>query len=203
MLEAKLPDIRTHASSQVGITLVLALVLSLLASAVLLPRYSHIQTDAVIDWRHNLGNVSSRLAVAAAASGSAKVPAVLYLQPTSDSCRFAKGDWCQVWKRRKWIPWAPPPRGDKGCLWNCNGVGVRSVAFSAVYCLSCIPKELSVFMPYLDEKLHYFLHCRFVMLWRAGAVARPAGPATRATSECGGRVASAGAPTGLSRMMSR
>lgn len=46
----------------------------------------------------------------------------------SSKCAGTKGDFCKLWGSREVIPWSPPPRGDKPCLWNCNQVGVSGGA---------------------------------------------------------------------------
>ena len=36
---------------------------------------------------------------------------------------MTRGDWCGQYERQEPIPTKPPPRGDKQCPKDCNGVG--------------------------------------------------------------------------------
>lgn len=46
--------------------------------------------------------------------------------PPPESCALSLGDWCARWHQATPVPWLPPPRGTKQCLWNCTHVGVRA-----------------------------------------------------------------------------
>lgn len=45
-------------------------------------------------------------------------------EEAAQRCRGTKGDWCKAFFMQRPVPSAPPPRGDKSCLWGCNFVGV-------------------------------------------------------------------------------